>query len=455
MSSIKNVFLSNCMLLVMVVFDDVRECSGSKTAIRRSLIQGITSFPTSAQDLHGHSYEYVSSTNTVFDVKSFGAKGDGVTDDTKAFEAAWQAACNKQSSVLHVPSESRFRIGALSFSGPCQSNIVFKVDGTLLAPMNPRSWDSSNLLQWILITKIRDLTVTGNGLIDAQGEQWWHLSEESYGSSLPGLQPTALRFFGSYNVTVQGITITNSPRCHLKFDSCISVSVANVTISSPENRPNTDGIHLQNSQHVEIQHSYIGCGDDCVSIQTGCSGIRVHNINCGPGHGISIGALGVDGTKACVSNVTVYDSTVHDSLNGVRIKTWQGGMGSVRGVSFSNIQVSNVKIPINIDQYYCESRACMNRTSAVAISDVTYEKIRGSYMDTALHLACSDSVPCTDLKLIDIELQPSVYVSTRPFCWNSYGQSQAPLQPDTTVACLRAGKPLNNPGHAHSNTDVC
>lgn len=449
MSCIKNAFISTCVLLVIVVL----ECSGSKIVLRRSLIEGITSFPMSAQDLHGHSYSY-NYNELVFDVKSFGAKGDGITDDSKAFEAAWQAACNKESSVLHVPSQSRFRIDALSFSGPCQPNIVFKVDGTLIAPTNPRSWDSSNLLQWILITKVRDITVTGNGLIDAQGEQWWQPNEESYGSSLPGVQPTSLRFYGSYNVTVHGITIINSPRCHLKFDSCTSVSVSNVTISSPANSPNTDGIHLQNSQHVEIQHSSIGCGDDCISIQTGCSNVRVHNINCGPGHGISIGALGVDRTKACVSNVTVYDSTVHDSLNGVRIKTWQGGMGSVRGVSFSNIQVSNVKMPINIDQYYCESRTCMNRTSAVAISDVTYEKIRGTYIDTALHLACSDTVPCTELKLIDIELRP-VYASARPFCWNGYGQSQAPLQPDTTVACLRTGKPLNNPGHAHSNTDNC
>lgn len=64
-------------------------------------------------------------------------------------------------------------------------------------------------------------------------------------------------------------------------------------------------------------------GDDCVSIQTGCSNVYIHNVNCGPGHGISIGGLGRDGTKACVSNITVRDIIMHNTMNGVRIKTWQ------------------------------------------------------------------------------------------------------------------------------------
>lgn len=64
-------------------------------------------------------------------------------------------------------------------------------------------------------------------------------------------------------------------------------------------------------------------GDDCVSIQTGCSGVNIQNVDCGPGHGISIGSLGKDNTKACVSNITVSDTKIHDTLTGVRIKTWQ------------------------------------------------------------------------------------------------------------------------------------
>jgi polygalacturonase len=67
----------------------------------------------------------------------------------------------------------------------------------------------------------------------------------------------------------------------------------------------------------------IHAGDDCVSIQTGCSNVYIHNVNCGPGHGISIGGLGKDNTKACVSNITVRDVVLHGTMTGVRIKTWQ------------------------------------------------------------------------------------------------------------------------------------
>nr|XP_016504584.1 PREDICTED: polygalacturonase At1g48100-like [Nicotiana tabacum] len=141
---------------------------------------------------------------------------------------------------------------------------------------------------------------------------------------MPSIKPTALRFYGSFNVTVTGIIIQNSQQCHLKFDNCIGVTVYNFTVSSPGDSPNTDGIHLQNSKDVLIRSSNIACGDDCVSIQTGCTNVYVHNINCGPGHGISIGSLGKDNTKACVSNITVKDVVMQNTMNGVRIKTWSG-----------------------------------------------------------------------------------------------------------------------------------
>jgi len=62
----------------------------------------------------------------------------------------------------------------------------------------------------------------------------------------------ALRFYGSFNVLVAGITIVNSSQCHLKFDNCQGVMVHDVTISSPENSLNTDGIHLGLTESLHL-----------------------------------------------------------------------------------------------------------------------------------------------------------------------------------------------------------
>ncbi|XP_024314509.1 polygalacturonase At1g48100 [Brachypodium distachyon] len=248
--------------------------------------------------------------------------------------------------------------------------------------------------------------------------------------------------------------------------------VHNFTISSPENSPNTDGIHLQNYKDVNIHHTDLikslrgkkekhhtlcNAGDDCVSIQTGCSDISIHNANCGPGHGISIGGLGRYNTKACVSNITVRDVSMFKTMTGVRIKTWQGGSGLVQGIRFANIQVSEVQTPIMIDQFYCDKRAaagaCTNQSSAVVVSGVQYENIRGTYTTKATHFACSDSAPCSEITMAGIQLQPLMVLpghhpcsssssSSSPFCWQAFGELYTPTVPP--MPCLQTGKSAGN-----------
>ncbi|KAG5534916.1 hypothetical protein RHGRI_022882 [Rhododendron griersonianum] len=429
--------------------------------------------------------------SATFNVSDYGASGDGKTDDSKGFEAAWADACKVVASTVVVPSGHDFLLNPISFSGTnCEPNIVFQLDGKIIAPTSSAAW-GSGLQQWLEFTKLNGITIRGSGTIDGQGSVWWNESpvdnptndlessassakESNYSSSqevsieaagkMPSTRPTALRFYGSSNVIVTGITIQSSPKTHLKFDTCSAVRVFDVRVSSPGDSSNTDGIHLQNSKDVVIYRTTIACGDDCVSIQTGCSGVYIHNVNCGPGHGISIGGLGRDNkcqyTKACVSNVNVSDTTIHDTLTGVRIKTWQGGSGSVQGIMFSNIQVSDVKIPIMIDQFYCEGSKsceesnCPNKTSAVAVSGISYQNIKGTYTEKPIHFACSDNLPCTGITLNTIELKPLQLEGKKlsgPFCWQTYGELKTATTPP--IDCLKTGKPISN--QVQSNVDSC
>lgn len=147
-------------------------------------------------------------------------------------------------------------------------------------------------------------------------------------------------------------------------------------------------------------------------------------------------------SEACVSNLTVLNSVIRESDNGVRIKTWQGGMGSVRGLRFENIQMDNVLNCIIIDQYYCLSNECRNQTSAVHVSDISYTNVKGTYdvRSPPIHFACSDSVACTNITLSEVELYPyEGQLLDQPFCWNAYGTQKTLTVPP--IDCLRDGHP--------------
>ncbi|KAK7269573.1 hypothetical protein RIF29_22305 [Crotalaria pallida] len=386
-----------------------------------------------------------------YDVRAFGAIGDGISDDTEPFKMAWDTACQSESevNVILVPRGLSFVVHPTIFTGPCHGSLVLRVDGTLMPPDGPESWPNNiSKRQWLIFYRVNGMSLEGGGLIDGRGQKWWDLPCKPHkgpnGTTAPGPcdSPIALRFFMSSNLTVQGLRIKNSPQFHFRFDGCQSVHIESIYITAPALSPNTDGIHIENTNDVKIYNSVVSNGDDCVSIGSGCYDVDIKNITCGPGHGISIGSLGNHNSKACVSNITVRDSVIKVSDNGVRIKTWQGGSGSVSGVTFSNIQMDSVKNPIIIDQFYCLSKECSNQTSAVFVSDILYTNIKGTYdiRHPPMHFACSDYVPCTNLTLSDIELLPAQGdMVLDPFCWNAYGNLITLTIPP--VSCLIEGIP--------------
>ncbi|KAL4564623.1 hypothetical protein LXL04_028690 [Taraxacum kok-saghyz] len=394
----------------------------------------------------------------VLDVRSFGSVGDGVTDDTQAFNMAWDSACqNDEPTILLVPKHFTFLIQSTIFTGNCGNRVVLQIEGTLTAPDGPSSWNKSlSKRQWLVFYRVNGMSLQGGGVIDGKGEKWWNLPCKPHkgpnGTTLPGPcdSPVAIRFFMSTDITVKGIKVKNSPQFNFRFDGCHGVYIDSLNIKAPSLSPNTDGIHIENTNDVKIYNSLISNGDDCVSIGAGSYNVDIKNITCGPSHGISIGSLGMRNSRACVSNISVMDSVIKHSDNGVRIKTWQGGLGSVSNVRFINIHMDTVRNPIMIDQYYCQTKLCPNQTSAVSISDIVYERIRGTYdiRSPAMHLGCSDSVPCRNLTFSEVELWPSQgQIMSNPFCWNAYGDQQTLTVPP--VFCLLEGNPISL-----STTDV-
>ncbi|KAL8043025.1 hypothetical protein ABFX02_09G091400 [Erythranthe guttata] len=372
-----------------------------------------------------------------YDVTHFGAVGDGKTNDTKAFQAAWKAACNGTESEVKitVPFGKSFLVFPVVFNGPCKCHtITFEILGKIIAP--PRSgWSKKGTDEWLYFHRVDNLLVSGDGkgLLDGKGETWWQ-----HGSSS---RPTALRFSHCSKLNVRGLKHINSGKNHVSLNHCDDVNVSNLTMIAPQFSPNTDGIDISASTNLHIHNCTMETGDDCIAINGGTSNVMISNIRCGPGHGISIGSLGKKGKHEIVEAISVRNCTFNRTENGVRIKTWQGGSGFARNITFANIRFIDADNPVIIDQYYCPHKKCANKTSAVQVTDVTYMGLHGtsSCKNATINFSCSETFPCTNIVLKDVDIEsddPSRPTSAT--CINAHARVDRTLKP--TLNCLMLKK---------------
>ncbi|KAL4653701.1 hypothetical protein ACB092_01G324400 [Castanea dentata] len=385
----------------------------------------------------------------VYNVVDYGAVGDGLVDDTKAFMDAWKATCKSSMSspTMHVPQGMTFLLQPLTFNGNCKSNnITVQIDGTIIAPSDPSAWkcpdDKCDI--WIEFHDFKGLLIRGSGTINGQGTKWWGLKCKQ-NKRVCGRKPTGFVIGGSNNVHIDGLTFEDSPKMHIAFERSEWVNATSLTIQAPKHSPNTDGIHIQHSKNIIIYNTSIGTGDDCISIGDGSSHINISNIDCGPGHGISIGSLGKDGKHETVEFVHVKDVSFTGTTNGARIKTWQGGKGHARNITFEHITSIDSARPIIIDQYYCDHKVhkhCGNQTSAVRVSNIVYDQIYGtSDKEIAVEFSCSKSVPCYNIVMRNISLHSTEDgTQTSSICQNVRGLRNGDIIPD--VPCLNEAENL-------------
>ncbi|XP_047331608.1 probable polygalacturonase At3g15720 [Impatiens glandulifera] len=358
-----------------------------------------------------------------FDVRQYGAVGNGNIDDSKAFLQAWKAtcACTSDTAVMVVPAEKTFFIRSLLFSGPCISQSPqIQIDGTLIAPDDINKWTGCASNTWIMFSQINGLNIYGEGKLNGNGLPWWQGSnlrylhnnnfEHSFQYKYPRMgscsRPTAMRFSQCNNLEVKGLTHINPPRNHISINDCNNVKISEIKIIAPEHSPNTDGIDISSSTNIHIMNSIIRTGDDCVAINNKCSNIIIEGVQCGPGHGLSVGSLGKGGDYAQVEGILVKNCTLTRTTNGARIKTWPGGNGYARNITFENILLHNTKNPIIIDQHYCNTTHCAEQMKAVKVSNVNYINIQGtSVTKHAILLDCSTHVPCTDIVFKNVNIK--------------------------------------------------
>jgi len=308
----------------------------------------------------------------VFDVREFGATGDGKTLDTVAIQKALDECGNAGGGIV------RFPVGRyLSKPLTLRTKTTVQLDeGAMLQATGDQSaflksgtnWlaarSSGEFIPFIGGKNLADVTITGSGTIDGAGANWWGPAEEARqkrpGYTLP--RPNLIVLTGCKNLRVENITVQNSPKFHLVPTDCDGVLISNVTILAPTHAANTDAIDPSICRNVLITKCRIDVGDDNVAIKSGkkmpgrefaCENITVTDCVFRHGHGMSIGSE----TAGGVRNVSVRNCTFENTENGIRIKSQRGRGGVVENISYSDLTMKNVDPAITLTSYYMYSSA--------------------------------------------------------------------------------------------------
>lgn len=378
----------------------------------------------------------------------FGAVGDGIANDTQAFVDAWSAACGTgDTTYLNVPAGKSYQIWPLTLSGPCRNDIKLLISGNIVAPENPDDWQeegsSSQVTQWLHFRGMSGLALSGGGIVDGRGQQWWARQTQNSNSSQPqpamAAAPKAVHFEDCEDVSVMGITVQNSPRQHLAFTRCYNVKANYLRVTAPEDSPGTVGVLLASSTNVHVMDDLFSVGGDCVSIVGNCTDVRLRAVSCGPGAGISIGDLGEDQSQHKIEKIKMDTLFISNTKNGVRVKTHEDGCGFARKVKFAQILMRNVSNPIIIDQHYSYSNRgtpCGTpNASAVAVEKINYNDITGtSATELAVTFACSDAMPCRRLSMSGVNLtRAGGGGNVSAYCHQAFGRNVGEVVPESCL----------------------
>lgn len=326
-------------------------------------------------EAHGERAVFIISAPAVTaNVLAFGAKGDGVNDDTGAFQAA--LSCLGADSVLKVPQGKYLVRPVFLKSGV---TVHLEKGAVLLGsadrndyPVLPALVDGKeNFGTWqgeeadcfaSLFTAIgqNNINIVGEGIIDCNAQSGdWYINHRV---KRIAWRPRGIFFNRCDNILIQGVTVKNTPSWNIHPFFCKNVKLYDLTLENPPQMPTTDGIDADCCDNVEIAGVKISVGDDCIAIKSGtlefakkyntpCKNIVIRNCLMREGHG---GVVFGSELSGGIENVVVTKCVFDGTDRGFRIKTrrGRGRIGKCDEVVFSDIDMKNVKVPFVINMYY-------------------------------------------------------------------------------------------------------
>lgn len=250
-----------------------------------------------------------------FNVKSFGAHGDGHTTDTKSFTNAISACVKAGGGTIYVPT-GKFVIGTVQLFS--NIHLLLSPGAVLLASPNRDDFllqkdygfsgsGAGDKLGILFATNAENVSITGTGVIDGNSTAFMYADSvqvngddlsytrqgnaylkspdgnkeapvmwKGIGSERPGTQ---IILHACKKAVIRDITVRNANDWSIDIKESDDVKILGISIDNDQRVPNSDGIDMYDSKNVLIADCDIRAGDDCIAC-IGSSNITVTNCNC-------------------------------------------------------------------------------------------------------------------------------------------------------------------------------
>ena len=362
---------------------------------------------------------FVSSAKT-YDVKDYGAVGDGVAKDTAAIQKAVDACCAAGGGTVEVPpgvylsgtiylkSHVDFHIGP----GATIKGSPDRADYNALDafPQNSASKTEDNSgCHLILCVEQKNVTLRGPGTIDGNGTVFMLKPDGKHYrmEDMPWRPSQMVDFVECEDVRVQDLRLRNSPFWSLLLHGCTHVFVRGLDVGTGRTWHSADdcyiyqgdGIDVDCCQHVSISDCHIRESDDGITLRANGRKLKrpqdtryvtinnctVSSSSCAFRFGV--GALKVE--DVTVSNIVIWDSRVALDF----CTSW-----GKSGVSYDNILVDN--IAVRDCRWFL--RASYHGVKGTDMRGLRFSNIRAKAQENSLIWGYPDH-PISDVRFVNVD----------------------------------------------------
>lgn len=346
----------------------------------------------------------------MYNIRSYGAVGDGETLDTESIQQAIEACAREGGGTVLVP-RGVWLTGTLWLRS--HVHLHLEHGSVLRGSPNAEDYNADDAFpqnstipmehvsgaHLLIALEVENVAITGEGTIDGNEQAFrgellepqphWPLQEPVFGPA--AWRPSQMVYFvESRDILVRGIHLRNAPFWNLLFHGCENVRVESLAIRVDRRTRNGDGVGIDCCRNVTVTNCLMDTSDDCITVRA--NGRKLLH------------------TPALTENIAVSNCVMRTRTCGVRIGV---GTGVIRNVVFTNMVATDMQSGIHITGKYTPA------SPGVLVENVRFSNfsIRAR---VAIHIAsgygATKPVRSVFFTNIDAETDGTSYIGGSPEC---------------------------------------